>query len=314
MPEPHSGAPTGLAQLVAACAFTLVCACTQAAVSSFSFAALGDTPYNSEEESQFVGLVASMNREPLAFAIHVGDMKSGSSPCSDDTYLQRRDWFALSHHPFVFVPGDNDWTDCWRSFGARRDPLERLGRLREIFFGTGESLGQRPLALARQGMKPGEAHFPEHARWIHGDVVFATLNVPGGDNNRSRMPDEARTRDAAVIQWIRDAFAVARERKLPGVVLAMQANPWRPSGGARPAYAQMLEAIATESSKYRGAVLVINGDTHRHRFDQPLTDASGKTVSNVRRLEVYGSPVMNWVRVTVTAENGTVRYDIAPGT
>ena len=284
------------------------------AATAFTFAAFGDTPYSAEEESQFLPLLASMNREPLAFAIHVGDFKSGSSPCSDETYLQRREWFALSHHPLIFVPGDNDWTDCWRSFGARRDPLERLTRLRELFFPDDQSLGQQTLTLTRQGTAPGRQRYPEHARWIYRRVVFATLNLPGGDNNRSRMPEEAREREAAVIAWIHEAFRVARDEKLPGVVLAMQANPWRRSGEARQAFLPVLQAIAIESMRYAGAVLIVNGDTHRHRFDQPLTDAAGKPVRNVQRLEVYGSPTVNWVRVTVTEDGGRIRYAISPGT
>ena len=44
--------------------------------------------------------------EPLAFAVHVGDFKSGYSECGDALYQQRKEWFNLSRHPFVLVPGD----------------------------------------------------------------------------------------------------------------------------------------------------------------------------------------------------------------
>ena len=51
---------------------------------------------------------------PLAFALHVGDFKWAGSECSDELFLQRREWFELSHHPFFFIPGDNEWSDCSR--------------------------------------------------------------------------------------------------------------------------------------------------------------------------------------------------------
>ena len=115
----------------------------------FTFAALGDTPYTRDEEERFPDLIAEMNREPLAFVVHVGDFKSARSHCSNELYLQRREWFGFSRHPFVFVPGDNEWTDCGRFLAGGYDPLERLRKLRELFFSSGESLGQRPIGLAR---------------------------------------------------------------------------------------------------------------------------------------------------------------------
>ena len=85
----------------------------------FAFAALGDTPYNTDEEEQFIAMLAELNRSDLAFVVHIGDFKSSTTICSDELYLQRRDWFRLSHHPLVYVPGDNEWTDCWRPFRRR---------------------------------------------------------------------------------------------------------------------------------------------------------------------------------------------------
>ena len=45
----------------------------------FTFAAVGDTPYSGDEEARFPDLIAAMNREPLAFVVHVGDFKSAIS-------------------------------------------------------------------------------------------------------------------------------------------------------------------------------------------------------------------------------------------
>lgn len=282
----------------------------------YSFAALGDTPYNTEEEQQFIAMLAELNRSALAFAVHVGDFKSATAVCSDELYLQRRDWFRLSHHPFIYVPGDNEWTDCWRPFGAGRDPLERLARLREVFFGTDQALGQSRLALVRQmnvSALPG-AHYPEHARWLYGRVLYVTFNLPGGDNNRTRMPDEAAQRLAAVREWMKASFAMARELKLPGIVLFMQANPWRRNGMPRLAFADLLNDIAAEAQAFSGEVLVVHGDTHTFRFGPALVDSvTRRPVKNVTRLEVYGSPVVNWVNVRVTVAGDTAKFTVTPG-
>ena len=277
----------------------------------YTFAAFGDSPYSEAEEAQFVGIIAAMNREPLAFAIHVGDFKSGWSPCTDALVTQRREWFALSHHPLIYTPGDNEWTDCHRALGtadAERDPLNRLQHLRRIFFSDGYSLGQRKIALARQS-----AEFPEHARWAHGGIVFATLNVPGGDNNAG-MPHESATRGKMLDAWIVDTFRVARAQFHGAVVLAMQANPWSYAGSVRKSYLALMTTIARETQRFDGEVLLIHGDTHRYRVDQPLIDPQTRSpLSNFTRIEVFGSPAVNWVRVRVSSENAKVKFSVTPG-
>ncbi|MGE5524200.1 MAG: hypothetical protein ACM3SS_10825 [Rhodospirillaceae bacterium] len=281
----------------------------------YSFAALGDTPYNTDEEQQFIAMLAEMNRSSLAFVVHVGDFKSANAVCTDELYLQRRDWFRLSHHPFIYVPGDNEWTDCWRPFAAGRDPLERLQKLRELFFDTDQSLGQGRLTLARQIDAASPAlRYPEHARWVYGRVLYATFNLPGGDNNRTRMPEEAAQRTLAVREWMKSSFAMARDLKLPGVVLFMQANPWRRNGLPRQAFADLLQDLAAEAQSYAGEVLIVHGDTHQFRFGPALADpVTRRPVKNVTRLEVYGSPVVNWVRVEVNVTGSKAKFTITPG-
>ncbi|HSQ04267.1 MAG TPA: hypothetical protein VLN59_09545, partial [Burkholderiales bacterium] len=286
-----------------------------AAVERYTFGVLGDTPYNSDEESQFIAVLAEMNHERLAFAVHVGDFKSATTPCSDEMYLQRRDWFELAHHPIVYVPGDNDWTDCWRPFGASADPLERMAKLRELFFSDDERMGQSRLRVMRQNIGGMPRHpYPEHLQWTHSRVVFVTLNAPGPDNNRTRMPNEAADRLLAARDWLHAAFAKARRENLPGVVVLMQANPWRRTGGPRAPFVELLNDLASEATRYSGTVLLVHGDTHRYRVDQPLVHPTTHTVvPNVTRVEVFGSPQVNWVRITATVERETANFRISPG-
>jgi hypothetical protein len=262
-------------------------------------------PYTAAEELQLVSMIGEMNHERLALVVHVGDFKSSQMECSDALFLQRREWFGLSHHPFVYIPGDNEWLDCPRAYWAPRDPLERLRKLREVFFASDAALGQRPLAVERQ-VRRG---FPEHLRWTMSDVLFATLNVPGPNNNAG-MPIEAQPRTAAVLDWMREAFKIARDRKLPAIVIGVQANLW---SGNR-AYEPIVLALAEEAQRYKGEVLVVHGDTHWYRFDRPLVNPrSGAKVENVTRIEVFGSPFVNWVYVTVTIENGRARFNATLG-
>jgi len=284
------------------------------AQAGFAFAAFGDTPYTREEEERFPDFIASLNREPLAFVVHVGDFKSAWSECSDEVFLERRQWFDLSHHPFIYVPGDNEWTDCTRALAAARDPLERLQKLREVFFTGAASLGQRQMRLVRQSdAGDPRRHYPEHLRWEHEGVLFVTLNAPGPNNN-VRMPEEHARRAAAIRDWLEQGFRLARARALRAVVVLTQADPWGASGRPRRGFAALVQTLAAQARKFPGEVLLVHGDSHRYRVDRPPRDPeSGAALANFTRVGVFGSPEMNWVRVRVSEEAGRVRFEVTPG-
>src|SRR3546814_10678804 len=49
--------------------------------------AMGDFPYEEPRDFQrFERLIAAINRQPPALVVHIGDIKHGSSPCSEATY------------------------------------------------------------------------------------------------------------------------------------------------------------------------------------------------------------------------------------
>jgi hypothetical protein len=102
-----------LAALAAAALLSAGCATTPAPPGSFSFALMGDLPYNAREEVLFERLLREVDADAtLAFALHVGDFKGGGLPCSDALFAKRHAQFDASRHPFFFVPGDNEWVDC----------------------------------------------------------------------------------------------------------------------------------------------------------------------------------------------------------
>src|SRR5215203_4200337 len=111
----------------------------------FEIGIIGDIPYNLEEQRKTDVLFRQMNGQKLAFVVHVGDIKSGDSPCTDEIFFRERERFENSANPLVYVPGDNEWTDCGNTGYDLAERLlthkEDLERLREIFFVGEESLG-----------------------------------------------------------------------------------------------------------------------------------------------------------------------------
>src|SRR5215813_11573143 len=93
----------------------------------------GDLPYNTAQATTGVpNLIADMNSQHLAFTAHDGDLKSGSSECTDAVYTQALAYFGSLKAPAAFTPGDNDWTDCDRTAGY--SSLAQLDKERALFF------------------------------------------------------------------------------------------------------------------------------------------------------------------------------------
>ena len=272
----------------------------------FEMGLIGDIPYNFEEQRKTEALFGRMNGQKLAFVVHVGDIKSGSSPCTDEIFFRERERFENSANPLVYVPGDNEWTDCDRT---GYDPVERLERLREIFFAGDESLGEETIFLTRQS-----AAYPENVRWTYGDVTFLGLNVPGGDNNRGRTLGEYAARNEADLEWIREGFDHAQADGSSAVMIVIQANPgFELPSEVYTGYKDFLVALEEEVVAFGKPVVLAHGDTHTFRVDKPMTSSTtGERVENFTRVETFGSPDVNWVRATVNTSDPDEVFTFQP--
>lgn len=233
-------------------------------------------------------MIGRMNAEPLAFAVHVGDITSGNGPCGDEWLEARKRQFARVKAPFVLLPGDNEWTDCHRT---GFDPLERLEKWRELF-----CVPVQALSLERQ-----QGKYCEHVRWIAQNVVFVGLNIPGSNNNLPRDPLEHRERMQAALAWLDEAVALARPRE--GLVVLMQANPFLKARTGIDGFETVRARLARIGAEMPGKVLLVHGDTHEFRDDAPLP--------GLRRVEVFGSPAVRWIRAWVEPE-GAKLFRVEP--
>ena len=286
-----------------------------------SFGLFGDTPYNAWERARLPKLIAAMDQEELAFVVHDGDIKNGASECSDAVLRDIFGAFQASNTPLIYVPGDNEWTDCHRSSNGSYDPLERLTKLRELFFVGDNALGQRPLALERQSRDPAFARYRENVRWEAGGALFVGLNLPGSENNyhgtqRKGGPvAEFVERSAVNRVWLAQAFARARAQKLAGLLVVIQANPEFEAankGKPLPGYQDFLTQLREETQGFAGQVVLVHGDTHRHQINQPMLDpVSQQVVPNFTRMETFGFPFFGWVKATVDARDPKV-FQFAP--
>ncbi len=274
----------------------------------FDFALIGDVPYNAEQTTNlFPNMMRELNAATLEFVVHDGDIKSGDTPCSDEIFEARRKDFANSAHPFIYVFGDNEWTDCARATNGF-DPVERLQKLRDVFCADEQSLGKRRLPLARQSNDPRHAKFRENVRWEMGGATFVGLNVPGSINNFGKP--EFAERNAANLAWLQESFAFAKLENARALMIIIQANPFPELGSTNRMHAgfrPLMELLERETVAFGKPVVLVHGDSHNFRIDKPLYGAKSKRrIENFTRVETFGNPDVHWLRVTVEPGNPEV--------
>lgn len=273
----------------------------------FRFLVVGDLPYSDEEEVQFRRLLKQSEQDDFAFLMHVGDTKAQNAPCSDETYQKTRGLMRNYPKPVVYTLGDNEWTDCHHSGG---DPIERLDRLRELFFQDGGVLRLQKFAAKHQSDDPQFARFIENYRFTKSGVLFIAVHVCGSDNNRRpedpAAMEEFADRNAANLAFLKESLAEAVNHKTVGVVIAMHADLKFKSRHAE-GFHDTIAAMEDFAANYPEPIVCIHGDTHFFRVDNPLTDDAGhQTHLHFTRMEVFGAPNVAGVSVTVDPQDPQV--------
>jgi hypothetical protein len=271
--------------------------------SDYEIGLLGDMPYGDTGRAQFPAVIADVNRHRPAFSIFDGDLKNGKERCDQYQYDNAARDYASFRDPLVYVPGDNEWTDCDRPSNGGYDPNDRLALVRKMFAGTPGSLGQRKIALQRQ--TPG---YPENVRWAAGGVTYIGVNVTGSDNNAPQFDASGKqidgdaaeyaARNAANLAWLDQAFAQAEAARSAAVMVVMQANMWA-TDDPTVHFADTKRELARLAIDFPGQVVIVNGDSHFLNIDKPLTDAAGTTIQNVTRVQTFGSDQNHWLSATV---------------
>jgi hypothetical protein len=287
------------------------------------FALIGDLGYRPPEEPQMQKVLDEINNMALTFVVHVGDLSSPPYACTDEHLAKRLAQFNASAHPFIFTPGDNDWTDCHEGEGVKGgNPLERLVTLRKVFFEGEQSLGRRTIPLTRQSQNPSFAKFRENARWEISGVTFVTLHVPGSNNGLGRAPDgdaEYVDRNKANLAWLQEGFEYSKANNSRAIMILQQANifPAHPPTAGSPVkdphgYTDIRMMLEKETAAFGKPVVLVHGDSHFFRIDKPMGpqrvrgSPSLPAVENFTRVETFGSPNHHWLEVTIDPNDPNV--------
>lgn len=290
--------------LLACCACTVPLRPAMAQPGEFSFGVIAHPLGAVSDESQLREAIAATDADSLAFVVADG-IKTASEPCSDTLYLHRKALLAAAKNGLVLSLAGTDWSECRNAHG-RSAAMERLNRVRELFFGDDFSLGSSRIPVIRQSTTAKFRSYAENARWEIGGVMFATVNLPG-DNNHYR-PEAGRNSEfedrlIANRDWLQRVFKFAARKKMQGVVLFCDGDPLAEPGllerlapgTKRDGFTETRKYIRALAAKFPGKVLVV----HNRISDQPPAVDGIVWRNNVGNLEVG----VNWLRLTVNPSN-----------
>ncbi len=262
---------TPITALLAICATLAACGGGSSSApqkAPFSAALYGDAPYGVDlvEFKAMPGFINNVNSDKsLSFVAHVGDLHSGSEPCTQVYDQAIAGMFSKYTLPLVYTPGDNEWADCHKSKQvngkytstapeltgyslntvipsyANGNPVDNLQLVRNLFFAKpGTTLGSGSLTVhsqAQDGKTDIERQYVENVWWIQSGVLFVTVNIPGGSNNGNdvwfaaatatdQQKQEVANRSAAAKAWLANAFDQAAANSAGAVVILEQADMW----------------------------------------------------------------------------------------
>jgi hypothetical protein len=325
---------------------------TASTLAVYGDAPYGTTPTDSTQFDLMPGFIAAINADAeVDLVLHVGDIHSGKQFCTEAYDRSIFQLFSAFKKPLVYTPGDNEWSDCHKvaqgggtynkttgqidfvvdAAGspvdyAKGDPVANLELVRSIFFAQPVlTLGSEKRLVLTQGLAFDRAHptdskFVENVIFLQSEVLFVTINLPGGSNNDSDVwygaPTaspaqlaEIETRTGADLRWLDTAFALAKVLRVKGVVIQAQADMWDAEKGAahQAGYEPFVKSVADHTVSFGKPVLMFNGDSHVYLSDNPFLGTDpvnyihpGYTVPNFHRIVVHGSTLpMEYLRVTV---------------
>ena len=270
-----------------------------APVAPLRFFAVGDLPYHRAEEAPLHTLLAGAASEKPPFIVHVGDIKSGGGPCTDEQLRGIAAIFQSLPVPVAYTPGDNEWTDCHRPGAGGLDPRDRLARLRAIFYAD-----PVVLKLAALGVIQADPSYPEIYGFVAGEVLFVALHIVGSENGLDAPYVGARAefedRDAINQAFLNRMLDSPAGRNARALVLLTQADPLFESGKGPEGFQGFKQQLVATMSRFPGPVLLIHGDTHHFQHNHPLLDPTrGVPFERFTRVEVPASPLVGGVWITV---------------
>jgi hypothetical protein len=233
-----------------------------AASNEFSFGILSSSLKTNSDESQLRAALKASDADNLAFVVANG-IKADTEPCSDELYLRRKALFNSAQNGLILSLSASDWSDC-KSSSGRSIAMERLNRIRELFFSDEFSLGASKIPLMHQSISPRFRSYSENMRWEINGMLFATIDLPANNNHylaAAGRNSEFEDRLIADKAWLQHLLTYAVINKRRGIVLFCDGDPVSSSverNARRDGFLEIRKQLVLSAAKYSKKILVIH--------------------------------------------------------
>lgn len=233
-----------------------------------TFSVMGDVPYFVGEDEVLPLEIAHLP-SVSEFVVHVGDIKTGRTPCDEAVYRKVAGMLAKSAPRLFIIPGDNEWNDC-------QDP-EAAWELWTRYFMRFHDRWRDSFPVAHQPDRE------ENFAFLRGGVLFLGINLVGG---RVHDAEEWQRRHAMNVTWVEENIRQHGHEASSMVVFA-HAKPGKN-------HADFVDGFTAAAERFGKPVLFLHGDGHRWIHDRPFV------AQNILRVQVDQGSLAPPILVTVT--------------
>ena len=234
-----------------------------------SFYAMGDTPYAIEDHTLLIAQLHNLPINDALFAIHLGDIKTGSSKCEEPAYYRVAEYLRTSQLPMFIIAGDNEWNDC-------KNPKMAWGFWSKYFMHF-DLHWKNSFSITRHPNRE------ELFAFLYNGVLFIGVTVVGGKVH-DRLEWSQRHADCS--KWI-NSHLEKYNGQFQRLVIFGHATPTSK-------HDDFFNTLDKSADRIGKPVLYIHGDGHRWIQDYPFES------TQVMRVQVDQGGFAPPVRVSIT--------------
>ena len=259
-----------------------------------------------DEDSLLREALQATDAERFAFVL-VNGLKLASEPCSDEIYLQRKALLDHARNKVMVSLAASDWSGCMTAQNQSA-AIERLNRLRELFFTNEAATGDDNLLPLNQSVSAKFPDYVENMRWQVRGIQFATVNLPANNNHyltEAGRNSEFEDRQIATNDWLKRVVSAAVRNKLATIVLFCDANPFATAGperffgnsSKRDGFRETRRKLMALAATYRGKILIV----HAQASAADNKPAAIVWQKNIGTLATGQGSASAWTRLTLNA-------------
>ena len=244
--------------------------------------------------------------ERFAFVL-VNGLKLASEPCSDELYLQRKALLDNARNKVMVSLAASDWTACMTAQNQSA-AIERLNRLRELYFDNETATGTDKLQPLNQSVSAKFPNYVENLRWQLRGIQFATVNLPANNNHyltEAGRNSEFEDRQIATNDWLKRIVSAATRNKLTTIVLFCDANPFAAADPERlfsnrskqDGFRETRRKLIALAATFRGKILLV----HAQASAAGSKPAAITWQKNIGTLATGQGSASAWTKLTLNA-------------